>query len=174
MKGKFPLVVLTAYAAFVIFSLLYGYQPGKEIGTNFLSFVLSMLKILPGAFILIGLFEVWISREKVQKHLGEDSSILSYVWVMLLAGTTVGGLYVAFPVAWALYEKGAKIHVVLAYVGFAAVCRIPMIIFEASFMGIKFTVVRLLVSIPLVLISSMLLGKYLTAKKWKMVSPDKL
>ncbi len=174
MKGKFPLVLMTAYAAFVIFSLLYGYQPGKEIGANFLSFVLSMLKILPGAFILIGLFEVWISREKVQKHLGEESSILSYVWVMLLAGTTVGGLYVAFPVAWALYEKGAKINVVLAYVGFAAVCRVPMIIFEASFMGIKFTVIRLLVSIPLVLISSLLLGKYLTAKKWEMVSPDKL
>ena len=172
MKVKFPALLLTAYALFVLFSLLSGYQPGKEIGENFLSFVFSMLKILPGAFILIGLFEVWISREKVQKHLGEDSSFLSFVWVLLLAGTTVGGLYVAFPVAWTLYEKGARIHVVLAYVGFAAVCRVPMIIFEASFMGIKFTAIRLLVSIPLVIVSSLLLGKYLTAKKWKMVFPD--
>ncbi len=171
MKAKFPTLLMAVYALFILCSLLFGYQPGKEIGENFISFVLSMLKILPGAFILIGLFEVWISREKVQKHLGEHSSFLSFLWVMLLAGTTVGGLYVAFPVAWTLYEKGARVHVVLAYVGFAAVCRIPMIVFEASFMGIKFTVVRLLVSVPLVLISSLLLGRYLTGKKWEMVSP---
>lgn len=172
MKVKFPVILLAIYAVFIIFSLATGYQPGKDIGSNFLSFTLSMLKILPGAFILIGLFQVWVSRERVEKHLGEESSLMSFLWVLLLAGTTVGGLYVAFPVAWALYEKGARLQVVLAYVGFAAVCRIPMIIFEASFMGVKFTMVRLLVSIPLVVISSVFLGRYLTSRNWKMTSPE--
>lgn len=172
MKAKFPVILIIVYAAFILFSFTSGYQPGKEIGSNFLSFALSMLKILPGAFILIGLFQVWVSRERVEKHLGEDSSIMSFLWVLLLAGTTVGGLYVAFPVAWALYEKGAGLQVVLSYIGFAAVCRIPMIIFEASFMGAKFTLVRLLISIPLVVISSMLLGRYLNAGGWKMTSPE--
>ncbi len=172
MKAKFPVILIIVYAAFILFSFTSGYQPGKEIGSNFLSFALSMLKILPGAFILIGLFQVWVSRERVEKHLGEDSSIMSFLWVLLLAGTTVGGLYVAFPVAWALYEKGAGLQVVLSYIGFAAVCRIPMIIFEASFMGAKFTLVRLLISIPLVVISSMLLGRYLNARSWKMTSPE--
>ena len=172
MKVKFPVILLAIYAVFIIFSLATGYQPGKDIGSNFLSFTLSMLKILPGAFILIGLFQVWVSRERVEKHLGEGSSLMSFLWVLLLAGTTVGGLYVAFPVAWALFEKGARLQVVLAYVGFAAVCRIPMIIFEASFMGVKFTMVRLLVSIPLVVISSVFLGRYLTSRNWKMASPE--
>ncbi len=172
MKAKFPVILIIAYAVFIVFSLVSGFQPGKDIGSNFLSFTLSMLKILPGAFILIGLFQVWVSKERVEKHLGEDSSIMSFLWVMLLAGTTVGGLYVAFPVAWALYEKGARLQVVLAYIGFAAVCRIPMIIFEASFMGIKFTLVRLLVSIPLVVISSILFSRSLKAGNWKMRSPD--
>ncbi|MCK5034877.1 MAG: permease [Candidatus Sabulitectum sp.] len=172
MKAKFPVILILAYAVFVVISLISGYQPGKDIGSNFLSFTLSMLKILPAAFILIGLFQVWISKKRVEKHLGEDSSVMSFVWVLLLAGTTVGGLYVAFPVAWALYEKGARLQVVLAYIGFAAVCRIPMIIFEASFMGVKFTMVRLLVSIPLVVVSSVFLGRYLTAKDWRMTSPE--
>lgn len=172
MKAKFPVILMLAYAAFVVFSMISGYQPGKDIGSNFLSFTLSMLKILPGAFILIGLFQVWISKERVEKHLGEDSSVMSFVWVLLLAGTTVGGLYVAFPVAWALYEKGARLQVILAYIGFAAVCRIPMIVFEISFMGVKFTMVRLLVSIPLVVVSSVFLARYLTAKDWKMTSPE--
>ena len=172
MKANFFVILIIAYAFFIIFSLGSDFQPGKEIGSNFLTFALSMLKILPVAFILIGLFQVWVSRDRVEKHLGEDSSIMSYLWVMLLAGTTVGGLYVAFPVAWTLYEKGARLQVVLAYIGFAAVCRIPMIVFEASFMGIKFTVVRLLVSIPLIVVSSALLGRHLTAGNWKMTSPD--
>lgn len=172
MKVKFPVILIIVYAAFILFSFMSGYQPGKDIGSNFLSFTLSMLKILPGAFILIGLFQVWVSRERVEKHLGEDSSIMSFLWVLLLAGTTVGGLYVAFPVAWALYEKGARLQVVLAYLGFAAVCRIPMIILEASFMGVKFTLVRLLISVPLVVISSMFLGRYLNARSWKMTLPE--
>ena len=171
MKVRFVTVLITAYAAFIIFSLLSGYQPGKDIGSNFLSFTKSMLMILPGAFILIGLFQVWVSRERVEKHLGEESSLLCYLWVLLLAGTTVGGLYVAFPVAYALHEKGAKTQVVLAYIGFAAVCRIPMMVFEASFLGVKFTLTRLAVSIPLVVVSSIFLGRYLKRTGWKMRSP---
>ncbi|OPX32092.1 MAG: hypothetical protein B1H09_01315 [Gemmatimonadaceae bacterium 4484_173] len=172
MKARFSTVLFAVYIAFVFASLVFGFQPGKDIGSNFLTFTLSMLKILPGAFILIGLFQVWVSRERVEKHLGEESSILSFLWVLLLAGTTVGGLYVAFPVAYALYEKGARIQVVLAYIGFAAVSRIPMMIFEASFMGIRFTVVRLAVSIPLVVVSAVVLGRYLKASNWKMTSPQ--
>lgn len=171
MKSKFPVILLLVYGLFIAFSLISGFQPGKAIGSNFLSFTLSMLKVLPGAFILIGLFQVWVSREKVEKHLGENSSIMGYIWVLLLAGTTVGGLYVAFPVAWALYEKGARLQIILAYLGFAAICRLPMIIFEVSFMGVKFTLVRLFVSIPLIVASSVLLGRYLKARNWKMVSP---
>lgn len=172
MKARFSTVLFAVYSVFIVVSLVFGFQPGKDIGSNFLTFTLSMLKILPGAFILIGLFQVWVSRERVEKHLGEESSFLSFLWVLLLAGTTVGGLYVAFPVAYALYEKGARIQVVLAYIGFAAVSRIPMMIFEASFMGIKFTVVRLAVSIPLVVVSAVVLGRYLKASNWKMTSPQ--
>jgi uncharacterized membrane protein YraQ (UPF0718 family) len=171
VKAEFSTVFFAVYGVFIVVSLAAGFQPGKEIGSNFFSFTLSMLKILPGAFILIGLFQVWVSRERVEKHLGEESSFLGFLWVLMLAGTTVGGLYVAFPVAYTLYEKGARIQVVLAYIGFAAVSRIPMMIFETSFMGMKFTLVRLAVSIPLVVVSSVILGRYLKASNWKMKSP---
>ncbi len=88
---------------------------------------------------------------------------------MLLAGTTVGGLYVAFPVAYSLYSKGAKLSVIFTYLGAAAICRVPMTIFEASFMGIKFTAIRLLVSLPLVIVTSVLLGDYLTKRNYKIL-----
>jgi len=105
MKKKeiIRLVVMLCYGLFLIVSVMLGYQPGKEIGKNFISFALFMIKILPCAFILIGLFEVWVKKETVEKHLGENSGIMGYLWMILLAGTTVGGLYVAFPVAYSLY-----------------------------------------------------------------------
>jgi len=161
------IVCISGYSLFLIISFTSGFNPGKEIADNFVSFSVDMLKILPGAFILIGLFEVWVKRETVEKHLGEESGIRGYIWAILLASTTVGGLYVAFPVAYALYSKGAKLSVIFTYVGAAAICRIPMAIFEASFLGIKFTAIRLLVSLPLVIITSILLGNYLTKRNYK-------
>ena len=42
-----------------------------------------------------------------------------------------------------------------------------MAIFETSFMGIKFTIIRLMVSIPLVIFTSIALGDYLTKRNYK-------
>ena len=164
------IVVISSYVVFLIISWAFGFNSGKEISYNFASFSVDMFKILPCAFILIGLFEVWVKRETVEKHLGERSGIRGYIWAVLLAGTTVGGLYVAFPVAYSLYSKGAKLSVIFTYLGAAVICRIPMTIFEASFMGIKFTIIRLLVSLPLVIVTSMLLGNYLTKRNYKLIA----
>ena len=126
-----------------------------------------MLKILPCAFILIGLFEVWIKQETVQRHLGDKSGLKGYIWGVLLASSTVGGLYVAFPVAASIYGKGARLSVIFTYLRASAICRVPMTIFEASFLGIKFSAVRLVVAIPLVVLTSMLLGNYLTRRNYR-------
>ncbi len=157
----FRITAVTSYALFIGLSWIFGFDPGKEIGDNFASFSLNMLKVLPCAFILIGLFETWAKKETVEKHLGEGCGIRGYVWGILLASTTVGGLYVAFPVAYSLFKKGAKLGVIFTYVSASGICRIPMTLFEASFLGWEFTIIRLAVSIPLVILSSMLLGNYL-------------
>ncbi|MFQ5867956.1 MAG: permease [bacterium] len=160
---------ILSYVVFLVVSFAFDFNPGKEIGHNFISFSVYMLKILPCVFFLIGLFEVWVKKETVEKHFGEESGIRGYIWSMLLAGTTVGGLYVAFPVAYSLYSKGAKLSVIFTYIGASAICRVPMITFEASFIGIKFTLIRLLVSLPLVVITSILLGNYLTKRNYRIM-----
>ncbi len=163
------IVGISCFALFLIVSWVFGFNPGKEISHSFASFSIDMLKILPCAFILIGLFLVWVKRETVEKHFGEQSGIRGYIWAVLLAGTVVGPLYIAFPVAYALYSKGAKLSVIFTYIGASAICRIPMTIFEVSFMGIKFTLIRLLVSLPLVIVTSILLGNYLTKRNYKIM-----
>ncbi|KPK22834.1 MAG: hypothetical protein AMJ70_04965 [Dehalococcoidia bacterium SG8_51_3] len=161
------ILLIASYFIFIGVSFLMGFNPGQQIGQNFAVFSVDMLKILPGAFILIGLFEVWVKRETVERHLGEGSGFRGYLWMILLGSTAVGGLYLAFPVAYALYSKGAKLSVIFTYLSAAAICRIPMTIFEASFLGVKFTVIRWLVSLPLVIITSIVLGNYLTRRGYK-------
>ena len=157
-----------AYLGFILLSYIIGFAPGEKIAGNFISFSIPMLKLLPFAFILIGLFDVWVKKETVEKHMGAHSGIRGHIWALPLAGTTVGGLYVSFPVAYTLHRKGAKLAVIFTYIAASAICRIPMTIFEASFMGIKFSVIRLLVSLPLVVASSMLLGAFLEKRKYCM------
>jgi uncharacterized membrane protein YraQ (UPF0718 family) len=168
-NAKIRVGYVSSYLLFLIVSFVFGFNPGKEIGYNFISFLVYMLKILPCAFILIGLFEVWVKKEIIEKHLGEESGIRGYIWAILLAGTIAGGLLVAFPIAYSMYNKGAKLSVIFTYIGAAAICRVPMAMFEASFMGVKFTAIRLLVSLPLVIVTSILLGDYLSKRNYKMV-----
>jgi len=160
---------LLLYFVFILFSSVTGFEAGKRIGGNFITFSADMFKLIPFVFVLIGLFEVWVRKETVEKHFGEECGFKGYLFSILLAGGTLGGLYVAFPVVFSLYNKGAKLSVIFTYIGAAAICRIPMMTFEATFMGVKFTAIRLLVSLPLVIVSSILLGNYLTKRNYKIM-----
>ena len=165
---KKPIILISIYLLFISISYFADFNAGIQIGTNFFDFLRGMVTVLPCAFIMIGLFEVWVKRETIEKHLGEDSGMKSYLWVILLSSTTVGGIIVAFPVAYSLYKKGARISVLFTYISASAVGRIPMTVFEASFLGIKFSIIRLLISLPLVILSSILLEKILKGRNFKM------
>jgi len=164
------IVLLAAFIIFIALSFHYHFALGEDMGRAFFTFATSMVLILPPAFALIGLFEVWIDREAVEKAFGSASGFMGYLWSLLLAATTTGGAYVAFPVAHTLYRKGAAYHTLLIYVGASAILRIPMTIFEATFLGLKFTVIRYAVSLPLLLMSSVMLGEYLKRRGYEL--PD--
>jgi uncharacterized membrane protein YraQ (UPF0718 family) len=161
------LVLAGAFGLFVAVSFAADYGVGKDMGRMFGTTLAEMLKLLPCAFILIALFDVWVKRQTVERHFGEGPGIRGYLWGMILAGMSVGGMYVAFPVAYSLFCKGAKLSVIFAYVGFAGVCRIPMAMFEASFMGGVFTAVRLAVSVPPVILTAVIMSRFLERRGYQ-------
>ncbi len=174
MKKKYFMIIFAsaAYIVFIILSFVNNFKPGKDIGNNFLNYSLDLLKVLPAAFILIGLFEVWVDSDIIKKHLGEKSGFKGFIWAVLLGGTIVGPVFVAFPIAQSLHKKGARLSVIFTFIGAASACRIPMTVFEASYLGVKFTIIRYVVSIPLIIISSILLGNYLSKKNYKINSVE--
>lgn len=61
---------LGAYSIFVVVSIITGLQPGREVSESLLLFLKEMVVIVPPAFILIGLFEVWVPPRIIEGHLG--------------------------------------------------------------------------------------------------------
>lgn len=169
-KRTLYMLLVAAYLAFVGVSFVVGFEPGRQMGRGLAYFAFEMIKILPCAFVLIGLFEVWVKRQTIEKHLGRHSGIKGHLLGIVLAATTVGGLYVSFPVAYSLHRKGARLEVVFTYISASAICRVPMTIFEASFLGARFSLVRLVVSIPLVVVTSMMLGRYLEKRHYAVMA----
>jgi len=161
-------IIITIYFIFVLYANLSGISSGIEIGKNLISFLSYMIKILPCAFILIGLFETWVSREKVEKHLGHEGGFRGYIWGIILAGSMAGGLLVALPVSSALYRKGARLSVIFTFISASAIVRIPMTLFEASFLGVEFTTIRWFISIPSIIIFSIFLERYLLKQNYSM------
>lgn len=159
MKREIQIGIVVIFGVFLIFSYIWKLELGLNIGENFWGFMKTLVGIVPATFLLISLFEVWVKRETVEKHLGDESRIKGILWAILLAGTIVGGLYVALPLASVLYRKGARADVIFTFIFSATICRIPMTLFEANFVGIKFTLIRFAVSLPLVVICSIILGK---------------
>ena len=151
--------IFITFMIFLFISRLIEFDLGMAMGENFYIFARDMVLILPPAFVIIGLFEIWVDRETIESHFGSASGIQRYIYAILLAATTVGGTFVAFPVANSLYHKGADYSSIFTYITAASLVMIPMSIMEASIIGIEFTVLRIGLSLPLVVISSIILNK---------------
>lgn len=166
-KNKLNYYIFIIFIVFIAASYFLDFKIGEQIGSNFMIFARDMVSILPPAFILIGLFEVWVSRKSIENNFGNTSGFKKYIYAILLAATTVGGTFVAFPVANTLYHKGANYSSIFTYVTAASLVMIPMSIMEASILGIKFTAIRIGVSLPLVIISSIILGNFFNKIDYK-------
>ena len=158
---------VAAYVILTILSFIFGFNPGKAIFTNFTQSLVEMITFVPFLFIIVGLFDVWVPKEKIQKHIGQESGIKGIALVVLLAMLQAGPLYGAFPVAYLLYRKGASIRNIFIYLGAFSSMKIPMLGIEIGYLGIKFSVVRTLVSLPLFIGIGYLMERYLKNKQFE-------
>jgi uncharacterized membrane protein YraQ (UPF0718 family) len=159
------------FILFLAFSYLLPFPAGIEIGKNFRLFLLEMASILPLMFILIGLFDVWVPREKIMRHLGPEAGAMGILWVVLLAMLQAGPLYAAFPVAALLWKKGCSVRNVFIYLGAFSTLKIPMLAFEIGFLGLRFSLLRALFSLPVFVGIGYLLEVILKNKNFTVEDP---
>lgn len=166
---KYSFLIL--FAVLIGVSWLFDFAVGQEISKNFWDFFVEMILFLPLMFILIGLFDVWIPRDRVVRLVGEESGFKGLLLVILLAMLQAGPLYGAFPFAYILWKKGCSVRNVFVYIGAYSTIKIPMLTFEIGFLGLKFSLVRTLVTLPVFILIGYLMEWIVGRNRFKMTQP---
>jgi uncharacterized membrane protein YraQ (UPF0718 family) len=154
VKNLFKNLVLSEYILIVLFGIallvlrILNFEPGITIEHNFWMFITEMITFLPLMFVLMGLLDVWVPKEKVERHIGPGSGIRGMFYVVLLGTLQAGPLYGAFPVAYILWKKGCGIRNIFIYLGAFSTMKVPMLAFEIGFLGLKFSLLRTLITLP--------------------------
>jgi len=145
--------VLIISIIFIIVLGIFDKEIAKKALENTYSQLKTMILVIPAIFILLGLLDAWVPRSTMIKFMGEDSGLKGIFLAFLLGSCAAGPLYGAFPVAAVLIKKGAKFSNIMIFIGAWSTTKIPMILFEASSLGWKFTILRFslnLIAIPLI------------------------
>ena len=172
-KYRFDLPVILLFGFFISISYVVDFAAGEELfQTTFWRFLKEMLLILPCMFILIGLFDVWIPKEKIEKHVGKGSGMKGMGLMIFLAVIQPGSLYVSFPFAHLLWKKGTSLRNIFIYVGMFSAAKIPMLTFEIGFLGLKFSALRLILTIPVFILIAILLERRLRNTSYQITAPE--
>lgn len=123
------------------------------------NYFFEMIIILPAVMVIMGLFSVFVSRELVVKYLGKTSGIKGILLSAFFGALPSGPLYVAFPLAVALRNKGASISNVVIFLSAWACIKLPQELVELQFLGIEFMAARLILTIIFVAIMGLSIEK---------------
>lgn len=126
--------------------------------------LVNVLVILAPIFILIGLMDIWVERARMIRIMGNQSGLRGTLIAFLLGSVTAVPIYALLPVAGVLLRKGCRIANVLIFLCASAAVRIPLLLFELSSLGWKFTMVRLAANIIVVFAIAFIADWLLSAK----------
>jgi len=158
-ENKKDLIIISIFIIFAGTSYYSGFKLGNRVTAGFESAFLEMIAFIPLMFILIGLFDVWVPRAIIERHVGKESGVFGIVWVILFAMLQVGPLYGAFPVAYMIWKKGASVRNIFIYLGAFTTLKIPMLSFEIGFLGLRFTLMRTLLTLPVFILIAVIMEK---------------
>jgi len=130
-----------------------------------------MLLVIPPVFVLLGLLDVWISREQLMRHMGPGAGARGTTIAFVMGSAAAGPLYAAFPVATVLMRKGCSFFNVMVFIGAWSTTKIPMFLFEHTALGPAFALTRLAANVPTILLMSFILSRVLDADELAELAP---
>lgn len=150
----------------MVYTFIYfGFKPLFVPAVNgSMNSLIELLIVVPPIFVLIGLLDVWVEREKMMKLMGPKSKGLGLLIAFLLGSVAAGPLYAAFPVAITLLKKGSSFRNVLVLLGAWSTTKIPMLMFESASMGLPFTITRFVINLFGIMAIALISEKLLSEK----------
>lgn len=125
-----------------------------ESAKNSVYYIREMLLIMPVVFVLTALLDVWVPKDKILRYLGHGARFKGILLSFLIGSISAGPLYAAFPMCVMLYKKGASLRNIIIILSAWAVIKIPMLLNEAKYLGLKFMVIRWMLTVAAILLFS--------------------
>ncbi|MGL4108462.1 permease [Clostridium sp. LP20] len=149
----------------LIILFLINKEIGKVAITGTIENLWEFIKLVPLVFILLGLMDVWVPKDRLIKLMGEDSGIKGIFLAFLLGSFAAGPLYAAFPIGAMLLRKGSSIRNVMIFIGAWACTKVPMILIEVSSLGLKFAITRMVVEIIGIILIAYIIDRVISRKE---------
>jgi uncharacterized membrane protein YraQ (UPF0718 family) len=128
-----------------------------------------MLLVIPPVFVLLGLLDVWVSREKLIRYMGTGSGIRGTAIAFVMGSVAAGPLYAAFPVALVLVRKGCSLFNLMVFIGAWSTTKVPMFLFEYSALGAGFALTRLAANVPAILLISLVISRFVPQQEYELI-----
>jgi ferredoxin len=76
------------------------------------------------------------------KYLGREAKFRGVAFSLILGSISAGPIYAAFPLCRMLHKKGASVRNLVVILSALAVIKVPMLLNEMKFLGVRFMLVR--------------------------------
>ncbi|MFO7951819.1 MAG: permease [Bacillota bacterium] len=159
-KFKAPLMLAAIYLALAAWSFDIA-QRSVLVAQDY---IMEMVLIIPPVFILMGLLQVWVPKERITALIGKGTGLKGVLISFILGTIPTGPVYIAFPMAGSLMQKGARLSNIVIFLGAWAAIKIPQLIAEAQFLGPEFTALRFILTLISVIIIGYVIEKLVGAK----------
>jgi uncharacterized membrane protein YraQ (UPF0718 family) len=154
-ENLFLVAVALAYIIMLIINPTMGLESVKNSGY----YIKEMLMIMPVIFILTALLDLWIPKVKIMRYLGKDAGVKGVFLSFVVGSISAGPIYAAFPMCVMLHKKGASIRNIVIILSSWAVIKVPMLLNEAKFLGLKFMAIRWVLSVLAIIVFSWIAAK---------------
>lgn len=122
------------------------------------SLLLSVVLLIFAVMGLVGLVQVWISRDAVARLLGEESGPKALLIAAACGTLLIGPPYVIFPLLMTVKKQGARWAVVTIVLAAYAV-KLPMIPLEVGFLGWPFSLGRSILTLAFAIPTGLLVER---------------
>ena len=156
-ENLFFSLVVAVYAVL----LLINPRMAAQSASNSIYFIREMLTIMPVIFVLTALLDLWVPKEKILRYLGDGAGVRGILLSFAVGSISAGPIYAAFPMCVMLRKKGASVRNIVIILSSWAVIKVPMLLNEAKFLGLKFMAVRWILTVFAILIFSWLAARML-------------
>jgi len=156
---RYSFFLLSLFILILIF--IFNYDLGLKSFISSKSSFMQMISVLPPIMILLGLIDVWVPREALMKYMGKNSGFTGVLIAILIGSVAAGPMYAAFPFTAMLLKKGVKFSNIIIFMNAWCVTKVSTLLFEISAIGYTFTLARLIIDVPGVIIMGYLVERFM-------------